>query len=736
MAYTVPQFRLFQDFAESVAASTSTLSAVIIAPHYSVHQYTEGTAPSFATDTTGAKAQYTDAGLTVKYPNKAVGGKVDTSSVRVYFEDAPAVYNSLTVNGTTVKISGNNNNVVTTDIVLHSGNGKVAETEYEVGDYVFFTATNGQAQQAKILSFVASEDPAKINTPVVKGYTGDGSFTIAEGSVYNASKETTYVVIFSSGRSYSIYDTNSIDTVQTGVASSEGIVLVGSMGIKLQVPQDENLAGAIVSINATPAMDGGYKGCIIDTPFTDTTSGKLDLCRMVTFEVPTINFEATADNIIIGANMTLPGSDKAIKGGFIAVEYRERLATFSGKVGSLSSASDVLSVLGVITDANPLAAMVYQALLNSNSNEVFFTSVDTDDVAGYSKALSTLDEHTNVYSLVPYDSSDAVQDLIVSYVNERSSATVMDWKIAWLGCDVDKEVTVLDSLSDGTPLVIRVEGNEATVQGICDLTKCSSGDTVVINTADGVQTFTFDYILSDNTFHVYEETTSALIGVATVRHQRSSSEIATAVADKSARFNNSRIRNVYSEGLYLSSDINTKISNVYVAAACAGLRSASAPHQPLTRAELVGFVASPSIVFGVSKLNEMAEAGTWLVVNDSATVYVRHQLTTDTSNYNLREDSKVTNSDEISRSYRDGLSDYYGRANISPEFILTVSGAIDTISYSIATRQYPVALGPQILDYSPSEVSASTVLSDALIAKVSINTPEPLNYFDVYLTIS
>lgn len=737
MAYTVPQFRLFQDFAESVSAATSTLSAVIIAPHYGVHQYNEGSNPSFAVDATGAKVQYNEAGLSVKYPNKMVGGRVDTDSVRVYLEDAPAVYNAFTVDGTNVSISGANNNVVNTNTVLHSGNGYTATTEYEVGDYLFFTPFEGVTQKAKILSFIASTEPAVINKPVVNGYTGNGAFSIADGSSYTATKATTYIVIFSDNNAYSIYDTAGIDGVQTGTASSEGIILVGSKGIKLQLPavaEGSSLAGTIVSIAAEPSKDGGYKSCITDTSFKNTTAGKLELCRFVTLEVPASKFDATEDTITIAPSITI--NNALVKGGFIAIEYRERLQSFVGKLSSLSSVSDVQDVLGVVSAANPLAAMVYQALLNSNSTEVFFTAVASDDIAGYTAALALLDEHSEVYSIVPYSTDAAIQDTVVAYVDERSSATVMDWKIAWLGCDVEEEVVVLDALNDGSPLTVKFEGSVATVQGICDLTKCAAGDTVTVNTANGVKTFTFDYILSDVTFHIYEETDTTVVGVVSVKHKRSSYEIAKAVADSSARFNNKRVRNLYSNGLYLSHDINSKVSNAYIAAACAGLRSASAPHQPLTRAELLGFVASPDIVFGASLLNEMAEAGTWLVVNDSATVYVRHQLTTDTTNYNLREDSKVTNADEISRSYRDGLSDYYGRANISPEFILVVSAAMDDISRSIATRPYPSTLGPQILNYSASEVSMSETVSDALIAKVTIDTPEPLNYFDVYLTIS
>lgn len=737
MAYTVPQFRLFQDFAESVAATTSTLSAVIIAPHYGVHQYNEGNEPSFAVDQTGAKVQYNEAGISIKYPNKIVGGRVDTESVRVYLEDAPAVYNAFTVDGTNISVSGANNNVINTNVILHSGNGHFAETEYEVGDYLFFTPTSGKAQKAKILSFIPSVVPATIKSPVVSGYTGEGAFSIAEGSDYSATKGTTYVVIFSDNNAYSIYDTAGIDGVQTGKASSEGIIMVGSKGIKLQLPaiaEVSSLAGVIISIAADPAKDGGYTSCIVDTELTATDGGKLELCRFVTLEVPSSKLEVSEDSVTIASNII--ANEHPVKGGYIAVEYRERLNSFVGQVGSLSSASDVYDVLGVVSAANPLAAMVYQALLNSNSTEVFFTAVASDDAVGYAEALNLLDDHSEVYSIVPYSTDHAVQDLVVSYVNERSSAVIMDWKIAWLGCDVEDEVVVLDSLDDGSPLVVRIEGNTATVQGICDLTKCSAGDTVIVKTADGIKTFTFDYIMSDTSFHTYEETDSTVIGIASFEHKRSSSEIAKAVADRSAYFNNKRVRNIYSDGLYLSSDINAKISNAYVAAACAGLRSASAPHQPLTRAELLGFVSSPALVFGATLLNDMAEAGTWLVVNDAATVYVRHQLTTDTTNYNLREDSKVTNADEISRSYRDGLSDYYGRANISPEFILVVSTAMDDISRDIATRTYPSTLGPQILSYTPSEVSISETVSDALIAKVTIDTPEPLNYFDVYLTIS
>ena len=380
--------------------------------------------------------------------------------------------------------------------------------------------------------------------------------------------------------------------------------------------------------------------------------------------------------------------------------------------------------------------MVYQALLNSNGTTVFFVAVATDDVAGYSDALDIIDGVSDIYSIVPYATTDAVQDLIFAYIKERSSATIMDWKIAWFGCDVESSKIVLNKLLNGNPLVVNVNGFEATVQGTADLSTISAGDTLYVVTSDGTSQFTVDYQTSENTFNVVEGALTAVVGPAYVEHKLTPSEVADKVSEKSASFNHRRVRNVYADGLYATIDANTNISNAYLAAACAGLRSASAPHQPLTRVELNGFVMVPVYNFGSGLLNKMAENGTWLVVNDDAIVYIRHQLTTDTTNYNLREDSKTTNADEISRYYRDNLSDYYGRVNVSPEFITYLENIVNNISYSIASRVYPDTLGPQILSYEPCEITASETLSDALTVKVTMDTPEPLNYLDVYLTIS
>lgn len=755
MAYTVPQFRLFQDFEESTAASTSSLSAVIIAPQYNVHQYNDGSVPSYITSSDGKKTQYNPEGIdSAAYPNKTFGSQVDTESVHIYFENAPAVYNSFSigsaVSDATATIGGESSNRISTNKVLHSGNGFNAPVEYEIGDRVVIrpSGSNTTPINAEIIGFMPTTVAAVVKKPVVN-YKGDttSTFALTDDATYTGKKATAYVVVFSSDTTvattgsnnirYSVYDTANTEPARM-YTSDSNIISIGSNGVSVNISAGTISAGTTLIIEVSPERDGRYTDVLVNTSLDKVTSGKVELCRNVTFELSSSYFSAERDAIAIGANIKIDGKD--IKGGYIAVEYRERVNSFVGRVGSLSSSTEVEKELGVISSDNPLALMVYQALLNSNGTEVYFTAVATDDVAGYTDALNTIDTHNEIYSLVPYSTDYTVQDIIRSYIEERSTPTRVDWKIGWFGCDVPSASDVLNTLVDGSPLLISVSGYEATIQGIADITAISPGDTVTITTPDKKEVFTVDYIISETSFRVYEgvASESVVAGTAVVTHRNTASEIADKVSAKSSRFNNERVRSVYADGIIPSIDINTTgLSNAYVAAACAGLRSASAPHQPLTRAELSGFKANPKYVFSMTNLNDMAENGTWLVINDDTTVYVRHQLTTKSSseNYNLREDSKVTNADEISRTYRDGLSDYYGRANISPEFIKYIKTVIDDISYAISVREYPTSLGPQILSYQPSDVSQSPSLSDALIARVHIDTPEPLNYFDVYLTI-
>jgi hypothetical protein len=137
-------------------------------------------------------------------------------------------------------------------------------------------------------------------------------------------------------------------------------------------------------------------------------------------------------------------------------------------------------------------------------------------------------------------------------------------------------------------------------------------------------------------------------------------------------------------------------------------------------------------------MDAMAGDGVWVVARDtgSGLVYNRHQLTTCTSEPRQREDSKITNADEIRRYYRESLDDLYGRANISDELIETLYLRLDTVYQNITGRSWSWEIGKQITDITSTTIARDPDFSDRLIVRVALTTPDPLNNLDVYLTIS
>ena len=754
MAYTVPQFRLFQEFSEASNVATSALNAVILAPHYQLHRYEVESEQSFVVDSTGTQpAQYDySKGGTYSYPRHVLGAKVDVDSVHIYLEDAPVVYNTFTKVAEEADLAEGSvfieKNIIKTTQTLHSGNGFIADVEYEIGDTVVVGDT-----KAKIINFLASGISSNISNPRVTPTSGTAAFAIVDKTSYTGKKNSMYVVVFSKDAegnvTYTCYDTTGNDSAMSGRLTEDTTAFaVGSKDIQVSVDDVDKITdGTTLTIEATAARTGNYTTVVLDQDVADIETTEVEFCRYATvilnstqFTADSLRFTLTPGITFVSIDATGEEVSRKICGGSIFVDYRERLYVNSKEVGYIDSVTDLETVLGPAVPQNPLSLMVRQALYNSNGAPIYYVAVAEDTPEGYLEALNAVERVSDLYSIVPYSTDAAVQEAVFAYIKERSSAVNMDWKIGWFGCDVDRTITTLDTFVDGSPLIVTVDNNRAIMAGIADLAKVMPGDKLNVIVIDGIEKtvkeFIIDYCESDNKILLADASGESLTGTAYITHDRTATEVSNAVAAASARFNNERIRNIFSDGLYVSSDPNTSVSNAYLAAACAGLRSASAPHQPLTRVELNGFVLNPVYNLSYSQLNKMAENGTWLVVNDSATVFIRHQLTTNTTNYNLREDSKVTNGDEISRFYRESLSDYYGRANISNEFMQYLSTVVDAVSYTIASRVYPAALGPQIISYDKCVITVNPMVSDMLEVRVRIDTPEPLNYLDVYLTIS
>lgn len=210
--------------------------------------------------------------------------------------------------------------------------------------------------------------------------------------------------------------------------------------------------------------------------------------------------------------------------------------------------------------------------------------------------------------------------------------------------------------------------------------------------------------------------------------------------------------NVWTPGAYFLSTDNSGITkelplpNKYVAAGIAALRSSLLPQQGSSKMELAWISSIPEsygATWTESKLDNVAAYGTFLVVQDDdrTTPYIRHQLTTDTSNGVLYWEDNITDvTYTVDYGVKDLFKGYSGRRNITKSLLkelenrlgdyllgLTYMGSdiesrqIGPLIVSVDLTSIKAVRDPQFMDRVV--LSGDYYVATALnVLKVSLNT--------------
>lgn len=470
----------------------------------------------------------------------------------------------------------------------------------------------------------------------------------------------------------------------------------------------------------------------------------------------TINADITTYDaaLVVGAQPSrLP-----ITAARLFVEHRDLLQDHVVAIDSVRDLADVTKKLGTVHPDNPLAQGVYDAVLNSQNQIVYFIGVQTNDLAGYTKAIQISEKSDKVYSFVPLTFDRPIQDAVVSHVNAYSTAEVGRWRIAWLSVEDKKTHTIYDLKEDGTPYkatilddpavsgvqlkLLTIEGAKFIDDGI------RPNDTIRIGfraDADGKVVYTeyvVDHVRTNTSLILTKPAPSAVTVPSRVEVIRNytTSERATNIAFIGGEFNNRRVRCVFPD-TYKYGGITKQ--GYFAAAGLAGLRSGVVPHQGLTNSEFLGADDLSKIVieFSQDELNTMAEQGIWLITQEvvGATPYVRHQLTTDESGLNTSEDSITTNVDNISYTLKAVLAPYIGKYNVNPQNVEVIRAAVDAALTDKAQNTYTVRAGNQLVSWSAEKdilkIGQNALHKDRIDVAVKLNVPYPLNYIDLTLIV-
>jgi hypothetical protein len=214
-------------------------------------------------------------------------------------------------------------------------------------------------------------------------------------------------------------------------------------------------------------------------------------------------------------------------------------------------------------------------------------------------------------------------------------------------------------------------------------------------------------------------------------------ELAADLATNPGLFSSRRIYLVWPDQV---GNAGETFAGYYLCAALAGLRSSVLPHQGLTNIEINGFddLSRTTEFLSVSQLNTMAASGYWIVTQDpnDGQVFTRHQLSTgDQSNINTKEQNITTNVDSMSRGFLLALKPFIGQGNVTPTMINILKGEIIGKIEEYKNTIVVNRLGPQLISAEILELQIHPTLADRIVARISIDPPEPFNNLDLHLIV-
>ena len=595
--------------------------------------------------------------------------------------------------------------------------------------------------------------------------------TPTSGGTYAGAEDTTYIIKIVTGGVvgtdtiiYNVITDNGYDIQSNTAVTAAGDIIIGNYGVTLTLTAAEQYAGGDVwSIDVLESDEGAVRTIlladklvdgVVEADDTDVLAVSISLVDDV--ECPEVYYTTAASSITILPSVKITGTYLGTSQQFTALEadlcidYRELLITNTTSIGSIDTISDVVTTLGPVSTSNPLAKAVYAALLNANGTTVYYVGVATDDFSGYSTALDLLTTNDVIYSLVPLNKTTTVINLFEGHVDEQSSAIRNNWRIAWVNSNTEQstEIYAEDSLGadieatvtdpDGGTNYVHVFSEDA----LFVTNGCLAGDILRINYRPYAGETIYDTAVVDSVDNEEELTLVAALSenypVAVkieIYRTQNLTQYAASIGQAAGNISDRRMFYVWPDEL---SDGTATVSGIYLCAALAGLRSGTAPHAPLTNVEITGFYnPTRSTMFNATQLNTMAGNGVWIVTMDlSGTVYTRHQVSTDNTDINRREQTITTNLDSISRQFRDGFSDIIGRGNVSDDMIEIIRARVHSTAESIQGLPYSLTLGPQLQDYEITQLEIDSVLKDHIRLTIIPVLPYPLNNLDITMLIS
>ena len=662
-----------------------------------------------------------------------------------------------------------------------SGSDYVINSSYFGGLTVTLVRTSARnLVDGDVISFqiAAPYTPASTNGVISAGDLGSG---------YTGSENTNYLIRVIAGGALGvarvqITDTSGVDVVQTYTVSDNIFYSLGSYGLRFKFNNaagDWNVGlrtGDVYVVSATTATESTstFDKVVLDGTAADTSAYTAPLAvtwnARVQFDgvidpksglyAGTRLWTAGTSNVSVAAALALTVGDRA---GLVAVPTTGSITTtyraivqpaLNESLISLSSYEQIVAEFGPITLDNTLAFGAAKALSGAQGKVVYAVRVAADTVEAFAAAFAKISNTDSVYVVVPLSTLDSVKQLAASHVVAMSAEAVKNFRRAYVG--IDSPVGgygILTKTSNGTNFTATVASHLGTNTRVV-----STGANFVSLGVIAGNEFRYGYAVDAwgvETFSTYKVAevlgenelilASGPVAPSSLAQRfelwagdNADSKVAFLVQNSSS-YANRRLVNVWCEnGTSVVNGVTVIIPNMFVAAEIAGLRCAVLPQQGLTNTEIASISNAPAmyISYTQAQLNAIAASGTFIVTQDvhSGAVYIRHQLTTRTTEGSLYyEDSVGVNLDNTSYGVKDILSSYVGRRNANNETLSEIRKAISLYLTKQTMTSPSNSIGPALIGFTDPEVSIDATFKDTINVYSNLTMPLPLNQINVTL---
>ena len=763
--YIRPQLTIEQILQTTPTATRDRLTAVVIGRQYLLSR--------FSKEENVYGVSFTTAGLT-----GATGG------IPLKYWDS-----SVGTNGAYVTLSSTGYSVNADDISLYIDSGEAnlfSSTSTALLGRGIWTVKSAAAPNVLVLS---SSEGKLTSSDTGSLYTGLSGREVTIGDIFYAKSATSDAeyrrrvvtavtaqeVTLSGPIVSSSFTTDLTATVSATASATAGISVSSTAGLYANMPVTAisgtasftsgtyiaSILGAVVTLSATATAGNGA------TISFGKVLAALDLTAPVTQTLATTEWalDAVNNQVTVAAAAEVEVAERTSTSctlrdgkGTLRPSYRA-LKTVSATEGLIliETPSDIETKLGTISLDNEIAYGASECLSGSQGKGIYAIRTAADTTTAYAASLRKIEATDAVYALAPMTDSLEVKQLVATHCESMSAKTVKNFRRCYLGTDSPGEYVALARDTDGTTkLSLAITVTSGLISADLSNTdidlrnyNLTEGDLVKVIDSNGNYTgaeYLIDSVTDANTVTLSSgPTVSETDYVEFWKADTTESQLAYVIS-VSTDLASRRAVNVWVEnGTRLIDGVSTVIPNKYVAAEIAGLRTAVVAWQGLTMTEVSSITDAPAMYtrYNTTDLNSASAGGVMVITQEAeaGTIFIRHQLTTQTNAGSLAyEDSVGTSLDFISFQIKDALGGFIGKKNVTQETLSEIYTTCWTLLNDATKVAISETYGPQLNGFqdrdskdSALNVEVHPTLKDRVNVYAKLLMPLPLNNIDVIL---